>query len=489
MRIRGILGLFSIGFVGFLLLIAAYEIANNDPPFDYLNEGSVAALAAPIRARVIAGRLDNTSMEKQLKILEELGRMGPRAASTVATVAHLVESTSPQVQQEALRTLAQIGKPAAEALPVIIRALLRDPTVDGFGRAGDAIRSIGADPVVFANVVVTALKGMQKLPSAERISFDDIYIVAIAVQAINGHDQRVREVGVDLMQHVHGYCVTDTFEPFLVKLLADRDVVVRRRTVQIMGRAGKPCRKVSKMLVERLSDPDPETRALAVQSLGQAAESVDPDAITILVKKLTTGDSASRREAALALAHIHAAPERVEPILLELLNSTRPGERIPIFHALEALPCRSQSALRTLTTIIKKSCRSGVESEYEAAITALTRSSGDVTEFVDFVTEAMREDPPKCAMGPLIESLGSLNSRAKKAVPVLTGLLVQFTPGHWTTPYRRKIVNSLGMMGSAASSSKEVLEKLSRDADPEIRNLALWALRQIRGELGPDHPR
>ncbi len=73
------------------------------------------------------------------------------------------------------------------------------------------------------------------------------------------------------------------------------------------------------------------------------------------------------------------------------------------------------------------------------------------------------------------ECLGRLGPAAKDEVPALVKALKEDREGD----VRERVAEALGRIGPDARSAKEALTAATRDADPEVRALAIDALKMI----------
>jgi HEAT repeat protein len=171
---------------------------------------------------------------------------------------------------------------------------------------------------------------------------------------------------------------------------AGRDVQLRRYLALALGQMGTP--GATPVLVDALSDDDPETRGYAVWAIGASG---DTTAIDALLPLLSSEDSGLRKVT--AYAHGHLGASRVVPQVQPLLND--PVDDVRWNAALALAQLGNREGVETLRQMIDRAYLSGVTGMSEPqrqevminAIKALSRLKDDASR--SRIEDLSRTDP------------------------------------------------------------------------------------------------
>jgi hypothetical protein len=111
----------------------------------------------------------------------------------------------------------------------------------------------------------------------------------------------------------------DAHLPELVKMLRDKDAMVRVGAAYDLGRIGPAAKDAVPALVEALTDKDAVVRAIAAEGLGRIGPAAK-DAVRALIEALEDEEVFVRNRAAYALGEIGPAAKDAVPALKEALE-------------------------------------------------------------------------------------------------------------------------------------------------------------------------
>jgi HEAT repeat protein len=203
--------------------------------------------------------------------------------------------------QEAARALGMIGPPAADAVPLLARAIgaravdVRRPAIDALGRIGPAARD--AVPAIIAEV---------DLPK-DHINYAPLaHFRRLAARALG-------RIGPDAAEAV----------PVLERALENEDHVYRVQAALALWRIAQDSRALPTLRAAlRSSDPEaPYQAVMAISELGPAGEAAVPD----LVATLNHDDADVRRAAARVLTEF--GPDVLPAVATLLRDKTPPDPR------------------------------------------------------------------------------------------------------------------------------------------------------------------
>lgn len=219
----------------------------------------------------------------------------------------------------------------------------------------------------------------------------------------------------------------------LAELLSDPDPDIRRTAAESLGKIGE--RTASRSLLVALNDQDSRVRAAAARSLGRLGEGASGIA---LAGRLADSSEAVRAASALAISEIENIAT-TESESLRLLRHQDPAVRMAVTRALAG-----QDSIRFAAELV--GALHDPDAQVRQGVVAVLGETGD-----------------------------------GRAVPYLVGLLkTDQSPG-----VRSEAAFRLGKLGDA-SVVRELLTVAQADADQTARGWARWAVDQITLARGPD---
>lgn len=242
----------------------------------------------------IAAALTGTEAAVRARAVLAAGRL--QDSSTVAAVAPLLRDADVRVRREAVFALGQIGhRSAREAVEGALYD--RDPGVRGL-----AVEALGKlmDPAATHRV-----KAFLRAQSAEHRRHAAVALWRLAdttaaadlLARLDDPDPAVRWRVVWALEKLP---LPERIVPAVAPLLADRDGLVRARTVRTLGRQRSPLATAA--LMQALGDPEAAVVVNAIRGLQQVADTSRYGALAALTKLLAHADPHVRVTAATAMA-------------------------------------------------------------------------------------------------------------------------------------------------------------------------------------------
>src|SRR5262249_8197039 len=124
---------------------------------------------------------------------------------------------------------------------------------------------------------------------------------------------------------------------YRIKLTGDRDINLRYKAVLSLSALGPKAAPAVPTLIQLLSDPDKQLRALAASALAN----IGVETASHLTKVLQSANAEARASAAALLAKYRGEDTAVAPALVEALNDDSKDVRIRVIVALGTLGPRA----------------------------------------------------------------------------------------------------------------------------------------------------
>ena len=229
--------------------------------------------------------------------------------------------------QKAMKELAKLGREAAPAVPVLIRAL----TQPGQPEERRVVR-------MNASFALGHI-GEKAVPSLiEALSNDDPEVRIYAVHALGLNGAEAKQA-----------------TPHLLPMVADADASLRGNLAESLGRIGDERGAVVAALIKLLDDQESSVRASAVQGLGhlgKPAKAAVPGLIRLLKDEGQEGYV--RGHAATALGKIGPVTDEVIPALIDTLQTKDAHVRSVAAHALYLIGPEAEAAIPALAKVLKE---------------------------------------------------------------------------------------------------------------------------------------
>jgi len=191
------------------------------------------------------------------------------------------------------------------------------------------------------------------------------------------------------------------------------------------------------------------------------------DPIDKLIAQLGDSDVQVRRAAARSLRELEDDRLRAIPALTDsVVEDVNDEVRRLSIQVLGEIGPPANASLPILSRALEDS----QESVRIAAALAIARIAPDSESYRPILIRAMR-----AGNGGTLLAVGKMGADARWAVPTLVDLL-----SHELVQIRSLAAHTLGQIGPAASDAAPALERMSRDRDPAVREVALEALEHVR---------
>ncbi len=283
-----------------------------------------------------------------------LNRIGPEAEDAVPALSKLLQDKNPQIRREALLALAEIGKPAAPAIPQIVQAIAdnidRTTAIYALGRIGitsaDAekqVRQYTNSPDKFlATISIWTLARLhpedkQLVREAterlfEGMKSDDVRLRALCVRglvvlrpgpeislpvmekAFAGADEKVIHGALNALAGLGPAAV-----PKLIEALKYESA--RPYVIYILGQNGAAAKPAVEALAKYIDDKKPHVQheaLIALAKIGPAANA----AVPTLIKAMEHNEGSICCAITYALGSIGTDAKEAAPILEKNLEST-----------------------------------------------------------------------------------------------------------------------------------------------------------------------
>jgi HEAT repeat protein/outer membrane protein assembly factor BamB len=418
-------------------------------------------------------RLGSSDVSVQGNVHRYLVRLG---AVAVEELTAAMTDARPLVRHAALSILAEIGPPAASAVPKLIEL-------------------VGHDEPETCRLAAAALGPVGDASEA---------VVAVLTGALDDPDPKVRDAATTTLAQLAR--AASNVLPALLALLDDMDTekLVRHGALLTLAKIGRAAASAAPQLIELVGHDDPVTRQMAVSTLGTVGDASDAT-VTALIDALSDENRAVRHGALSALAKIGPAAASAAPKLIELVGDNDPLTRRLAIKSLDAVGDASQAAVTALTgaaidtnqnvryaalsTLAKigpaaasaaprliELLRHNDPETRRRAASALGALGGTSDAIVAALTDAL-VDSDRRVRDFAMTALEQHEKIVSDAVPALLARLESATEGE---QIRRQALLTLAEIGPAAASAVPKLIELVVVDDPVIRRLATGALFAVR---------
>jgi WD40 repeat protein len=404
--------------------------------------GKLGPAAEPAVSALVEG-LSDANDRIRFKSAELLGAIGPAArARAWSPLVDLLLDDDPAARAVASAALVKLGPPNRSNLDKL-RTLLDDRREDARRYALTALAAMGdeasdAAPVLrktaandaIADLRALALAALQRIQPTNKETVETFGRCladsndAVCEQAARGLAAAGPKHGalpslLQAMEHRNANVVRIAGEalargpldksqvPMLTAALQSKNVNVRLRTVEALGRLGDPASTAINTLCDLLKSKQVEERRAVVVALGRIGKSARA-AGPRLVESLKDNDVVVMRETAMTLAQIGADEvEQAIPQLVKILRITQAGDASQIAdrdRARKLLVSLGQPAARGLAQALRSEFATGKltsvvgKANAEARATALLTleemgAKANVPEVFTALAQIQRSDP------------------------------------------------------------------------------------------------
>lgn len=392
------------------------------------------------------------------------------AAPALAAIVPYLDHKDKDLKARAILALAHLGPTAKKELPKIL-PLFQDPDKTMRRGAIQIIGNLRGDGVEGVPMLLEAMKSRDATTRCE---------AAFALWKVN-HDPKALEVFRKALKH--------------------EDDDIRQLALSALGQIGPAARSTLPAVKESLRDDVEAVRANAAVTLGHLDNS--QATIKTLIDLLRDDAVEVRLGAALALAQIGPPARAAVPQLEEALRDPRMQD--PILRLLGEIGPAAAAAVPTLLGLLKKKDN---QVNLLAART-LGLIGPEAKSAVPRIMELVKEEESDDVRITLMDALARIGPNAKESLELVRGQLksgdsmvrVQAAETLWKVgkepgvvailgaalkdPERRVRSEATWVLGTIGPDAKEVvgaIEPLLKDADPQVRLCAAYALWKIAKE-------
>jgi HEAT repeat protein len=442
-----------------------------------------------------------------LAAIDELGGMGPSAATATAALSAALKHENADIRRGAAKALGGIGEGAKAAVETLTEALGDDvPAVRAY--AAFALGRIGKPAESAATKLVEC-------------AFDsDELVRRAALRAIRSINPPA-EVTEPLVMKILEEGDPSVIMPALHTLAEDgvkavprlRERLKHERAAYwacvVLAAIGPEAKDAVPELVEVLGNQDPDTRMQALLALGE----IGPDAkaaVPAILKSLQTDEFDDvRNAAAFALGRIGQQSDEINAALVAAAKSGKPFLRLVSLWAIARINPQHLRAVQYAADVIVDALKSDDKHLRQAAAQALSEF-GDHPLIVGPALIAALEnaDPQVVANAinalaqfgdkllPRLEArlqdkglrhyalrvLGRMGPKAAPAVPSLIAALGADAETDDDKTFQREVAYTLAAIGPAAKEAIPALIEMLASDNHEIVQAACFVL----GKIGPD---
>lgn len=430
-------------------------------------------------AKEWSAALKHTDPRIRYKAVAALYEEGVDAAPLVKELIPLLKDPQPAIRRAVAQTMANCKGDAAAAVPALVAAFkdsdywvryLASNALSEIGEAAaplliDLLADKDATTRLHAVFVMNGL-GLQSKDVAKALG-----------KATKDASANVRQAALFTLSKIE----TDDPDIFAIlgAALADKEKQVRLSAASILVGKG---REGSGVLAKATEDSKTGARILALQSLAALGDEIDEKGVLALRKALSDEDVKVRQTAALGIANVSkfarelGGNKELFDALAKLLQEKDAQLRRTAMYAIGQIGCDDADEMKKVAGAMK---------DPDAMVRSFT-----VQALARFLTETESEDNRKELFGYLIDTLKdgdrrvqflAAQSLAQQPVPAIEPLIKLVEEGKGTQ--RLWAATILGELGPLAIEAGPALMKMSKDASPEARRVALLAIQKIQAEV------
>jgi len=445
--------------------------------------------AMPHQTKLLLKQLLSRDPVHRRRAAERLGAQGPEAEDAVSALAKPLDDENIYVRIAAARALGSIHASAATVIPKLV-ALLKsdDPRLQEAAAAG--CRGYGREAKAAVPALTEMLVSrkrslrMAAISTLERMGPDAKSSVPDLIKVLEA-DAESRDAVLRALTAIGPVAVVAV--PSIAKLLEDKLPRIRRQAAFALAAIGPAAKSTAPALKARLfKEQRFEQVAFAVALWRVNGRSVS--VISVLEKALAIEDSIGKEVPRdkqeevyeSALARLHAArfvstvgseAKALLPALIKRLSTKDSAFRKQVIRAIGSMGAEAATAVPALTKELEKRRPS-----HKSEIIKTLGSIGPAAK--TSIPRLLEEMGKNGYIEPVaVVAYWRITGDSKKSVALLTKSIA--TP---TESRRARLVaiHGLEQMGFAARSAMPEMKKLLKDKSPTIRRAAREALGKIR---------
>lgn len=410
--------------------------------------------------------------------LAALYEAGEEASPLLKEMIPLLKDAQTAIRRAAAMTIGNCKGDAASAVPALVQALKdADPWVRHL--ASQALTEIGenaTDPLVKMLDDKEANTRYYAIMTMNGLGLQSKDVAKALGKAARDANALVRQSALFALSKIE----TDDPDVFalLGAALGDKEKQVRLSAASILVGKGK---EGSSALARAAEDPQSAARMLALQALASLGEEIDEKGVLALRKALADEDAKIRQTAALGIANLGktardlGGDKAMFDALAKLLNDKDSQLRRNALLALGNIGADNADEIKLVAGSLK-------DADYlmrGLAVQALAKYLKDVEgedlrkELIDRLIEALRDNDRR------VQFLAA-QAVAQQTLFVVEPLTKLVEEGKGMQ--RLWAATILGEIGQGASDAVPALQKMAKDANPQVRQVATAALQKIQAE-------
>jgi uncharacterized protein (TIGR03067 family) len=380
----------------------------------------------------------------------------------------------------AAEALAEIGPPAKDAVPDLIKAL-KDPEHFVRGAAARALGSIGpaaADAVPALALMldeVSLLTRPYALKALKEIGLSSKGAAEVFVKLLGDEDEKVRSIALEAFRRAGA--AGKPAIPALVAVLGKKDTRAKPTALEALIAIGPADAETTKVVVNLLQDSDEAVRRKAIPTLVSIAPT-RKEFLPTLTSELKSSDSEVRLQAVWALSKADLIPKDAAPALVNLLKH---DDFRTMQHAVRALEKIGSAAGPPAATALADLLQDRYPMELQrGAVAALEKIRPAWKTDVPMLISALSASDPEVRQ-TVVTALSKVRPFPKDAMTALIRLLRSEKP--FT---RISAAEALGNFGPSAAAATTALADALHDKDEGQRRAAWAALEKVKPDWKVD---
>ncbi len=447
-------------------------------------------------------KAENTDVRREAANKIRLAAKSIQKQSLPLLIDRLANDKDGQVRLAVLDTLIALGPDAAPAVPALLETLRTDVG----GRGEEASHQDYRSALALAGIGKPAVEGLigllkhkkegvraEVVMSLGRIGPDAAPAVAELIPLLGDKNERIGREAVVALGHIGASAI----DP-LVAACADKDVTVRQRAIESLGRSSAPSDEAKQAVLKNAADSAPAVQAAAVRALAgfgltddvlqqvvkenlrQGNEDVRLAVVNLLVQR----QSLLRRMAADLQSLLTAKDNGVARHTAFLLGKSGPGAGPLLLAALREKSSRIDQIAAALAQIgrpLVDSLTQALKDRDARVRCGAALALGQIRPVRAGIAQMLTvglNDPDREVKAAFLTAIGDLGPRARESVPAVRVMLEDSSPA-----VRRKAIEILAQSAPRDDRLADGLTARVNDQDSGVQRRAIDALRSL-GPLG-----
>ena len=468
--------------------------------------GCIGPAALPVLREAVAS--DNNN--RQEGAARALGFMGSAAAPAIPELLALFHESDQELRDVAVETFGLVGAEAVEPLRQTLSVEDREARASAalaLGEIGQAALPAAQQLAELARQDPASLVRGSAIEALRRLGYPDLLPLLLERLASGAEaDPETVEEEADQKAAVDALLLLRPAEqvtvPALIPLLQSPEAALAARAAHVLGRIGPPAQAAIPSLVRRLEgDPTREaTYVEALANIGPAAappllsklgqvnpsalsnhwsfsslKAMETRAVPALAAALSDANDQVRLAALLLLADLGPQARSASSRVVGLVEDPEPLVRAQAIHTALALDASLQPVRRQLIDLLNDP-----NPPVRAATALAMPSLGDEAKEAVPALLVLADDPDPNLAAIAVQALGAVPADNKEQIA--RRLVVKVDSSHLSL--RKATIQTLGHLGAAAELAVDQIDPVAREAEKDLRMVAIEALGNIGAPTG-----